>query len=96
MTSKAICLILNKAWENNSWALIFIKDKRNFEINPESWDWKIYDNMDTLCIKNSGREYYFDVNYISEIIIQTNDNRGDKEKGIEAKRRTWEAFRNES
>lgn len=96
MTSEAIRLILNKAWENDSWALIFIKDKRKFEINPESWDWEIYDNMDTLCIKNSRTEYYFDINYISEIIIQTNDNRGDKEKGIETKRRTWEAFRNES
>ena len=82
MTSKAIDVILNKAWENNSRALIFIEDKRKFEINPELWDWKIYDNMDTLCIKNSRMEYYFDINYISEIIIQTNDNRGDKEKGI--------------
>ena len=82
MTSEAICLILNKAWENNSRALIFIKDKRKFEINPESWDWEIYDGMDTLCIKNSKMEYYFDVDYISEIIIQTNDNRGYKEKGI--------------
>ena len=82
MTSEAIRLILNKAWENNSWALIFIKDKRKFEINPESWDWEIYDGMDTLCIKNSKMKYYFDIDYISEIIIQTNDNRGDKEKGI--------------
>ena len=31
MTSEAIRLILNKAWENDSWALIFIKDKRKFE-----------------------------------------------------------------
>ena len=96
MTSEAIRLILNKAWENDSWALIFIKAQRKFEINPESWNWEIYDNMDTLCIKNSRMEYYFNINYISEIIIQTNDNRGDKEKRIEIKRRTWEAFRNES
>ena len=82
MTSEAIRLILNKAWENNSWASIFIKDKRKFEINPESWNWKIYNNIDTLCIKSSKMEYYFDVDYISEIIIQTNDDRGDKEKGI--------------
>ena len=82
MTSEAIRLILNKAWENNSWASIFIKDKRKFEINPESWNWKIYNNIDTLCIKSSKMEYYFDVDYISEIIIQTNDERGDKEKGI--------------
>ena len=92
MTSEAICLILNKAWENNSWALIFIKDKRKFEINPELWNWEIYNNIDTLCIKSSKMEYYFDVDYISEIIIQTNDNTGDKEKGIETKRRNWEAF----
>ena len=82
MTSEAIRLILNKAWENNSWALIFIKDNRKFEINPESWNWEIYNNIDTLCIKSSKMEYYFDVDYISEIIIQTNDNRGYKEKGI--------------
>ena len=84
MTSKAICLILNKAWENNSRALIFIEDKRKFEINPELWNWKIYDSIDTLGIfyKDSKIEYYYDVNYISEIIIQTNDNRRYKEKGI--------------
>lgn len=84
MTSKAICLILNKAWENNSRALIFIEDKRKFEINPELWNWKIYDSIDTLGIfyKDSKMEYYYDVDYISEIIIQTNDNRGYKEKGI--------------
>ena len=50
MTSEAIRLILNKAWENNSWALIFVEDKRKFEINPRLWDWKIYDSIDTLCI----------------------------------------------
>ena len=84
MTSKAIYLILNKAWENNSRALIFIEDKRKFEINPELWNWKIYDSIDTLGIfyKDSKIEYYYDVNYISEIIIQTNDNRRYKEKGI--------------
>lgn len=84
MTSKAICLILNKAWENNSRALIFIEDKRKFEINPELWNWKIYDSIDTLGIfyKDSKIEYYYDVDYISEIIIQTNDNKGYKEKGI--------------
>ena len=84
MTSEAIRLILNKAWENNSRALIFIKDKRKFEINPELWNWEIYDNIDTLGIfyKDSKIEYYYDIDYISEIIIQTNDNRGYKEKGI--------------
>ena len=84
MTSEAICLILDKAWENNSRALLFIKDGGKFEIIPELWDWEMYDSIDTLCIfdKNSKIEYYFDINYISEISIQTNDNRGDKEKGI--------------
>ena len=84
MRSKAIYLILNKAWENNSRALIFIKDKRKLEINPELWNWKIYDSINTLGIfyKDSKIEYYYDVDYISEIIIQTNDNRGYKEKGI--------------
>ncbi len=84
MTSEAICLILDKAWENNSRALVFIEDKRKFEINPKSWDWEMYDSIDTLCVfdKNSKIEYYFDIDYISEITIQTNDDRGDKEKGI--------------
>ena len=84
MTSEAICLILDKAWENNSRALLFIKDGGKFEIIPELWDWEMYDSVDTLCIfdKNSKIEYYFDINYISEISIQTDDNRGDKEKGI--------------
>ena len=84
MTSEAISLILDKAWENNSRALIFIEDKGKFEINPESWDWEMYDSIDTLCIfnKNSKLESYIDIDYISEITIQTNDDRGDKEKGI--------------
>jgi hypothetical protein len=84
MTSEAISLILHKAWENNSRALIFIEDKGKFEINPESWDWEMYDSIDTLCIfnKNSKLESYIDIDYISEITIQTNDDRGDKEKGI--------------
>jgi hypothetical protein len=84
MTSEAICLILDKAWENNSRALLFIKDGGKFEIIPELWDWEMYDSIDTLCIfdKNSKIEYYFDINYISEISIQTDDNRRDKEKGI--------------
>ena len=41
MTSEAISIILNKAWENNSRALIFIKDRGKFEINPELWNWKM-------------------------------------------------------
>ena len=84
MTSEAIRLILNKAWENNSWALIFIKDKRKFEINSELWSWKVYEGINVLCIFNKGTkiENFIDIDYISEIIIQTNDNRGDKEKGI--------------
>lgn len=84
MTSEAISLILDKAWENNSRALIFIEDKGKFEINPELWDWEMYDSIDTLCIfnKNSKLESYIDIDYISEITIQTNDDRGDKEKGI--------------
>ena len=84
MTSEAICLILDKAWENNSRALIFVEDKGKFEINPELWDWEMYDSIDTLCIfnKNSKIENYIDIDYISEISIQTNDDRGDKEKGI--------------
>jgi hypothetical protein len=90
MTSEAICLILDKAWENNSRALLFIKDGGKFEIIPELWDWEMYDSIDTLCIfdKNSKIEYYFDINYISEISIQTDDNRGDKEKGIGTERGT--------
>ena len=84
MTSEAICLILDKAWENNSRALLFIKDGGKFEIIPELWDWEMYDNIDTLCIFNKGSkiENYIDIDYISEISIQTNDDRRDKEKGI--------------
>lgn len=84
MTSEAICLILDKAWEKHSRALIFVKDRGRFEISPELWDWEMYESIDTLCIfsKSSKIENYIDINYISEISIQTNDNRRDKEKGI--------------
>ena len=72
MTSEAICLILDKAWENNSQALIFIKDRGRFEINPKSWDWEVYDSIDTLRIFNKSvkTESYIDIDYISEISIQ--------------------------
>ena len=77
MTSEAISLILNKAWELNSRALIFIKDTEKFEINPELWDWEMYDSINTLCIfnKNSKIENYIDIDYISEIAVQTDNNK---------------------
>lgn len=84
MTYEAICLILDKAWENNSRALIFVENEGRFEIDPKLWDWEMYDSINTLCIfnKESKKESYIDINHISEISIQLNDNSGNKEKGI--------------
>ena len=72
MTSEAIRLILNKAWENNSQALIFIQDRGKFEINSELWSWKVYEGINVLCIfnKNTKIENFIDINYISEISIR--------------------------
>ena len=72
MTSKAISIILNKAWENNSRALIFIQDRGKFEINSELWSWKVYEGINVLCIFNKGTkiENFIDINYISEISIR--------------------------
>ena len=72
MTSEAISIILNKAWENNSRALIFIQDRGKFEINSELWSWKVYERINVLCIFNKGTkiENFIDINYISEISIR--------------------------
>ena len=72
MTSEAISIILNKAWENNSRALIFIQDRGKFEINSELWSWKVYEGINVLCIFNKGTkiENFIDINYISEISIR--------------------------
>ena len=72
MTSEAISIILNKAWENNSRALIFIQDRGKFEINSELWSWKVYDSINVLCIfnKDTKIENFIDINYISEISIR--------------------------
>ena len=72
MTSEAISIILNKAWENNSRALIFIQDRGKFEINSELWSWKVYDSINILCIFNKDTEIenFIDINYISEISIR--------------------------
>ena len=72
MTSEAISIILNKAWENNSRALIFIQDRGKFEINSKLWSWKVYDSINVLCIfnKDTKIENFIDINYISEISIR--------------------------
>ena len=75
MTTDAINVILDKAWELNTHALIFIDDKTKFDIDPYKWNWKIYDDLKILCMYNmeSGMETYIDTEYISEIVIKTDE-----------------------
>ena len=75
MTTDAINVILDKAWELNTHALIFVDDRTRFDIDPDKWDWKVYDDLEILCIYNmeSGMETYVDTEYISEIIIKTDE-----------------------
>ena len=75
MTTDAINVILDKAWELKTHALIFVDDRTRFDISPDGWDWKVYDDLEVLCIYNqeSNMETYIDTEYISEIIIKIND-----------------------
>jgi hypothetical protein len=75
MTTDAVNVILDKAWELVSHALIFIDDRKRFDISPDEWNWKVYDDLEILCIYNieSGMETYIDTEYISEIIIKTDE-----------------------
>ena len=75
MTTDAINVILDKAWGLNTHALIFVDDRTRFDISPDGWDWKVYDDLEVLCIYNqeSNMETYIDTEYISEITIKIND-----------------------
>lgn len=70
MRTDAISVILDKAWETDSWAFIFT-DKQ-MAINPKDYDWKVHENLDILCIfnKNSKVEIYLDTNSITEILLK--------------------------
>ena len=75
MTTDAINVILDKAWELTSHALISVDNGKRFNISPDGWNWKVYDGLKILCIYNmeSGMETYVDTEYISEIIIKTDE-----------------------
>ena len=75
MTTDAVNVILDKAWELNTHALIFVDDRTRFDIGPDKWDWKMYDDLEILCVYNteSNMETYIDTEYISEITIQIDD-----------------------
>ena len=75
MTTDAVNVILDKAWELNTHALIFVDDRTRFDIDPDKWDWKVYDDLEILCVYNteSNMETYIDTEYISEITIQIDD-----------------------
>jgi hypothetical protein len=75
MTTDAVNVILDKAWELNTHALIFVDDRTRFDIGPDGWDWKVYDDLEILCVYNteSNMETYIDTEYISEITIKIDD-----------------------
>jgi hypothetical protein len=75
MTTDAVNVILDKAWGLNTHALIFVDDRTRFDIGPDKWDWKVYDDLEILCIynKESNMETYIDTEYISEITIKIDD-----------------------
>lgn len=80
MTTDAVCVILEKAWELKTHALIFVKDMSRFDIHIYTHDWKIYDSLNVLCIysKEMKIESYIDCDNIVEIVVDVT--RGDKEK----------------
>jgi hypothetical protein len=78
MTTEAISVILDKAWELNSRAFIYVRNELRYSISKNDYDWKIYDDITILCIynKTTNAEHYIDAEYISEIDIE-DDSRGD-------------------
>ena len=70
MTVNAVSVILEKAWEMKSQALIFT-DKL-FAIWPKDYDWKVYDDLKVLCIfdKTSKAESYLDTDSIRKIVVK--------------------------
>ena len=75
MTTDAVNVILDKAWELNTHALLYVDDGTRFDIYPDKWDWKVYDDLEVLCMYNmeSDMETYVDTEYISEITIKTDE-----------------------
>jgi hypothetical protein len=76
MTTEAISVILEKAWEYDSRALIYVRNELRYNISKDDYDWKVYDDITILCIynKRTDAEYYIDAEYISEIDIEDNPN----------------------
>ena len=70
MTIEAVNVILEKAWEMKSQALIFT-DKM-FIISPDIYDWKIHGDLKILCIfeRESKTEIYLDTDSINKIVIK--------------------------
>lgn len=77
MTTEAISVILEKAWEYDSRALIYVRNELRYSISKDDYDWKIYDDITILCIynKTTNAEYYIDAEYISEIDIEDDSRR---------------------
>ena len=71
MTTDAVNVILDKAWEIKAHAFLFV-DKMTFDINSEEYNWEVYDALDVLCIfnKKTKIETYLSVDYISEIAVK--------------------------
>ena len=72
MTWEAVDEILDKAWETDSQAFIYLKGKdSHFSICPSNHEWKIYSNLGLLCVHVLGLddEYYIDVDKIVYIHI---------------------------
>ena len=71
MTEEAVCVILDKAWENGSRALIYVNDRILFEIHKDTHEWQTYNTLDVLCVHgfNSYQESYIDLSSITQITL---------------------------
>ena len=75
MIEVAVSTILNKAWDNNSQVLIYFDNSTKLAIQKGNYIWKIYEELNILCIYNvqEHTETYYDLSSIYNITLVFNE-----------------------
>lgn len=75
MIEIAVNTILNKAWDNNSQALIYFGNSTKLAIKKDNYRWQTYKELNVLCIYNKQEniETYYDLSSIYNITLIFNE-----------------------
>ena len=75
MIEVAVSTILNKAWDNNSQALIYFGNSTKLKIQKDNYKWQTYKELNVLCIYNvqEHTETYYDLSSIYNITLVFNE-----------------------